>query len=72
MLRSDDVPLICDIPPGGFLLVTVDRPLSEEQAQMLRATIRHGVLTGVLVLGPGIRVERIDHRQWPDAEFCAA
>lgn len=70
----DDVPLICDPPPGGFYVIECDEKLTHEQVQHMREVAEYAINAGkVLVLDRGIRIKRIAGRaEWPDAEFCAA
>jgi hypothetical protein len=67
-----DVPLICDPPPGGLLIVTFDGVLTFDMAEHLRAVVQKGLETGVLIIDQRVRIEHIPSRSWPDAEFCAA
>lgn len=66
---STDVPLICDPAPGEVWVVNLDRPVTPETAER----IRRGIVDGLLVLEPGIKITPMPGAAaWPDAEHCAA
>lgn len=71
-MMKDDVPLICDTPPGGLLVITSDARLSRDTMERLRMHVDEGLRTGVLILDSGFHIQQIPGREWPDAEFCAA
>ncbi len=75
---NDDVPLICDLPPGPQWVLTVPGPLNPEQVKQLRvawddAMRRPHAHAELIVLEEGMKLELFPGRyEWPDAEFCAA
>ncbi len=73
---NNDVPLICDDPPGARYIITTDRHLTPQQINDLRARWEEAAKSAgveAYVLGPGMDIKVLPGRyEWPDAEFCAA
>jgi hypothetical protein len=71
--------LICDMPPGGMLILQVPGRLTSSQRDYLRdqfnllaERIRAGNAPAV-VLEDGMTIQWLQPNQaWPDAEHCAA
>lgn len=75
---SDDVPLICDPPPGSRWILTTPLAISPQQAEQLREAWDRGMRgphfrEQIIILQMGMTIEELPGRyEWPDAEFCAA
>ena len=76
---NEPVPLICDMPPSGVMILTVpgrlkasERELLLQQWKLLAERIRSGEAP-VIVLEQGMTIQWLQpNMAWPDAEHCAA
>lgn len=74
---TEEIPLICDTPPGaGCYVLTVPHAVSEMQIARIKEAFRKaysGPHPSLLVLEPGMTLRPLAGlAQWPDAEHCAA
>lgn len=72
---TEEIPLICDAPPGSVYVLTVPQPVDDQQLARLKAAFRaaySGPQPGLLVLDAGMTLRPLGAAAWPDAEHCAA
>ncbi len=77
-MGDEDVPLICDMPPRGILVLTYQKKITAQQRAVIQEQMnsvldRKGQGPIAIVLEDGMDLKWLQPSlNWPDAEHCAA